>query len=130
MQLAKSTGIRDATLSDYNSVIRILVSTIPGTKGPNDISPELAQRFKRIYSSTSFTRGKSESAKTYTRSANTVRAVLRKLSSLWAKHFSELGYVGSNPWEGVPPPPQVKRRPAVSAVKENSLAGARASRPT
>jgi len=112
-ELEKTPGIRPATLADYKSVVSVLRETIPDTRGPGEITAEVAKRFKRVYSSTPFTRGKGAQAKAYTRSNNTVRAVLRKLSSLWSKHLAELGYVSSNPWESVTPPPQTKKAPAV-----------------
>jgi integrase len=120
-ELSQSPGLRHATIKDQLSTLSVLRSILPESEGPSDITPEQATRFKRLYSQQPFKRGKDQKskdgqvkeAKGFTRSANTVRAILRKLSALWNKHFKELGYIKVNVWDAVNPPPQTKKKPLV-----------------
>lgn len=111
-EIAKTATIRPSTREDYCKAIRMLRGAVE-TQGPGDVDEAKANRFKRVYSAGSYARGRSSTAKRFPRSPNTVRAALRKLSSLWAKHLRELGYVVSNPWERVTPPPALRRKPNV-----------------
>jgi integrase len=111
-EIARTATIRPSTREDYCKAIRMLRAAVE-TGGPNDVDEAKANRFKRVYSAGSYARGKSSTARRFPRSPNTVRAALRKLSSLWAKHLRELGYVVGNPWERVAPPPALRRKPSV-----------------
>jgi integrase len=111
-EIEGTATVRPATRDDYRSAVSVLRAAVE-TDGPNDVTPEVAARFKRVYAAGTFRRGKAADARAYTRSPNTVRAALRKLGALWGKHLRELGYVRSNPWDDVTPPPAVRRKPAV-----------------
>ena len=111
-EIARTATIRPSTRGDYQKAVRVLRAIVE-TQGPGDVDEAKANRFKRAYSAGSYARGKASTAKRFPRSPNTVRAALRKLSSLWSKHLRELGYVVSNPWERVAPPPALRRKPNV-----------------
>ncbi|MBX9627565.1 MAG: hypothetical protein K2X82_27440 [Gemmataceae bacterium] len=94
-ELGQTPGLRPDTLRNYRTVIRVFRSLIPAPTGPGDVTVADATRFKRLYLSTPTARGRRP------RTPVSCRTYLRSLRSLWAKHFRELGYVGSNPWAEV-----------------------------
>ncbi len=110
-ELSKSTDLRERSLEVYTSAISILRSLVE-TKGPGDITVEVAKRFRRLYASTGFTRSKKEGAKEYPRAAKTVENGLRRLSGLWS-HLKDMGYAKENPWEDIPRPQVPKKTPVI-----------------
>ena len=119
-ELAATPGLRPDSVRGYAVAVRAFRATVPGTRGPAEVTPELAHRFKRLYLTGRTKRGKASDARTYARSPATCRTYLRSLRSLWNTHFRELGYVRDNPWAGVPYP-EVERK-AVKAPAEDRVA--------
>lgn len=112
--------LRPRSVNDYQITLRVLVATFEQDptlasppRGPREVTPELAGRFKRLYLSQTYRRGRGDEAKRYRRSPVTLAAHLRKLSALWQEHFRELGYVTENPWRGVSKPETERRRKPV-----------------
>jgi integrase len=103
-ELEKTSTLKPTTIHDYRTITNSLRSLLPETKGPSEITSELATRFKRLYSSTGFKKSKASDAKVYARKPKTIENALDKLSSLWSVHLRELGYVNSNPWENIARP--------------------------
>lgn len=120
-ELIATPGLRPDSIRSYRTVIRVLRSTLPESKGPFDVTPEHAQRFKRLYLTGKTTRSKASDAKAYGRSPSSCRTYLRSLRSLWNRHFKELGYVTSNPWASVSYPAVEKKM--VKIPTEEAVAG-------
>lgn len=87
------------------------VRAIIDTKGPNDITVELAHKFKREFLTGTYARGGEPDAAQYKRSPTSCTTYLRSLRSLWQRHWKPAGFVRSNPWLEVPYPnvPKGKR---------------------
>lgn len=123
--------LRPRSVRDYQITLRTLTATFDrdGTlvrkpRGPLDITPELAARFKRLYLSQTYRRGAASDAKQYRRSPATLAAHLRKLSALWNEHFRELGYVKDNPWQNISKPEvERKRKPVPTEDQVNHFFG-------
>src|SRR5579883_855484 len=82
-ELAAVPHLRPATIESYEKAVRAFRRVVPDTAGPADVGPEQVARFVKGYRP---------------KSANTVRNVLRHMSSLWEKHLKSLKLVASNPW--------------------------------
>ena len=96
--------LRPASRRLYLKSIKSLRLIFPDHEGPAALTPKEAAKFLR-----EFSRG---------RSANTVRNAYRHLSSLFAKHLRGAGYVESNPWDAVDPPPEVRHEPRAPTDEE------------
>ncbi len=94
----------------YTSRINVLREIIPVTKGPHDITVEVAKRFKHLYSTGTFTKSNKPGAKKYKRSSVTVAITIRLLSCLW-NHLIPIGLASANPWESVTRPVAPKSAP-------------------
>jgi integrase len=116
-ELPTAATLRDRTLEMYREAVANLRKTIPTTRGPSDITPEVARRFRHLYATTPFTRSKREGAKQYTRSAVTVKNAVHRLSCLWG-HLREMGLAESNPWDRVPRPTTPKEPPAAPTEED------------
>jgi site-specific recombinase XerD len=112
---------RQSTIDDYLDTITQLRATLPTSRGPADIPPQLAKDFKARYQSQGYVRRKQAAPKIWQgrgrkpkprpeptlhhRTPYTVSGRLRKLRVIWSRWFiSELGYVTLNPWQAVAPP--------------------------
>lgn len=95
----------------YTSTLRIFRSVVD-SKGPADVTPEVAKQFRRRYATSGFKRSNKDDARVYPRSAKTVENALRRLSGLWS-HLKKLGYATTNPWEDVPRPTVPKKTPVI-----------------
>jgi integrase len=114
--LAKSTDLRERSLEVYTSAISILRSLVD-TKGPRDVTVEIAKQFRRLYASTGFKRSKKDDAKEYPRAAKTVENSIRRMSGLWS-HLKDMGYAKENPWEDIPRPQVPKKSPVIPTDDE------------
>lgn len=110
-ELEKGTHLRDRSLEVYTSTLRIFRSFVE-SKGPADVTVEVAKQFRRRYATSGFKRSDKEDARVYPRSAKTVENALRRLSGLWS-HLKKLGYATTNPWEDIPRPTVPKKAPVV-----------------
>jgi integrase len=108
------TKLRPRTLAMYRDAVTALRKTIT-TKGPFDVTPEVARRFATLYASTPYTRAKPRTIKRgadkgkvieptqYTRSAKTIDNAIHFLSCLWSA-IIEMKYATTNPFDKVPRP--------------------------
>jgi integrase len=96
----------EAYTSRLNVFRELLKADNKPTSGPNDVTVDVAKRFKHLYQTGTFTKSKKEGAKQYKRSITTVRTTLRLLSCLW-NHLITAGLATANPWQHVtrPKPP-------------------------
>ncbi|HEV3437115.1 MAG TPA: site-specific integrase [Gemmata sp.] len=101
---------RERGLEAYTSRLNVLREIIPNTRGPRDITLDVAKRFRQLYSTSTFKKSKKEGAKEYKRSPVTVATTLRLLSCLW-NHLISMGLAETNPWQSVPRPDAPKIRP-------------------
>jgi integrase len=116
-ELPKAADLRERTLDTYMSAVRILRQHLPGSKGPADVTPEAAKRFRHEYGAGTFKRSKRADATEYKRSPKTVENAVRRLSGLW-NHLRRVGLCGrDNPWEDVPRPTVPKKPVAVPDEK-------------
>jgi len=106
----QSSPLRPDTLSTYQTAINNLRAVMEQTKGPNDITPELAKKFARLFAAQTFKRSKQSDAKEYRRSPQTVWNAVANLAIIWS-HFADLGFVTGNPWKEVKRPKLPKRQP-------------------
>jgi integrase len=124
--LPKSGGkkrlvLKPRTLGMYTDAINALRRTV-STRGPADITPELARTFATLYATTPYTRGNPKTIKRgpkkgqiiepkkYMRSDKTVNNSIHFLSCLWSR-LQQMGYATANPWETVPRPEPAKKAP-------------------
>ena len=105
--LKKTPDLRPDSIRGYLTAIRAARSIIE-VKGPNEITEELAHRFKREFLSGTFVRGKASDAARYVRTPTSCTTYLRSLRSLWQRHWKPAGFVRANPWLEVPYPNQPK----------------------
>lgn len=110
-EFPKATSLRDRSLEVYTSTLRIFRSFVE-SKGPSDVTVEIAKRFRRQYATSGFKRSQKEDATEYPRSAKTVENALRRLSGLWS-HLKEMGFATANPWEDIPRPTVPKKAPVI-----------------
>ncbi|OWK46486.1 tyrosine-type recombinase/integrase [Fimbriiglobus ruber] len=107
-ELPAAASLRDKSLETYLSIIRIFRTYVSESKGPGDVTVEIAKSFRFQYGKESFKRSKKSTAKTYERSAKTIENAVRRLHGLW-NHLKNIGYVESNPWDSVPRPTVPKK---------------------
>jgi len=115
--LANSIDLRPRSLEVYRSTVAIFRRICTKSKGPGDVTVELAKWSRRQYQITGFTRSEQEGAKVYPRSPKTVENFVRRLSGLWS-HLRTLGYVESNPWVSVSRPTVPKKSPFVPSDED------------
>lgn len=105
---------RHETLRDYLKTIHVLRATLPETRGPLDITDDLAQRFKADYVTTPYVKAKGPDASQYYRTHRTLAAYLRKCRSLWNKWLTkEFKLTKDNPWLRISDPALNKWEPRV-----------------
>jgi integrase len=114
--LAADAGLRERSLEAYTSILNVFRRYVPLSKGPGDVTAEIAKAFTAKYARDGFKRGHASDAKAYPRSAKTVENAIRKLSALWNKLMPK--YVTSNPWEHVKRPTVPKTVPSVPTEDE------------
>jgi hypothetical protein len=101
--LGATPDLRPDSIRGYLTAVRA-VRAVLDTRGPVDVTVELAHRWKRAFLSGRYVRGKASDAATYPRSPTSCTTNLRSLRSLWSKHWKPAGFVRSNPWLEVPYP--------------------------
>lgn len=95
---AVADGRRNPTIDYYCKLIRRIRKFYPDTNGPADISPGMAEGWKKMFSVTKTRRGKLPSP-------HTVFSLVRGFNALWQTWFvEELGICPGNPWADVSPP--------------------------
>ena len=94
------------SVRNYTLALAVIRKHYPTTKGPGEITPALAERWKREYLSGTYT--KTPGGKEYRRSPVTCTTYLRTLRSLWSKHFKRS--VAANPWREVDYPNEPRRK--------------------
>jgi len=114
--LEQHEHLRPRAWEVYTSILNVFRSTIPESKGPNDVDLETARRFRKLYQSTPFTRSPKPNAPTYKRTPKTVENAIRKLSSLWEKMRPE--YVKENVWEYIDRPTVPEKLPTVPSEED------------
>jgi integrase len=92
-----ASGNRGGTLGYYEKCVRLVRAAYPETHGPADITPGLADGWKKRVATTPGRRKKLPSA-------HYVNGLLGGLSALWQKWFVDaLGVCAGNPWQDVEP---------------------------
>ncbi len=95
---ASSDGRRAPTVDYYSKLIRRIREFYPESKGPVDITQEMAEQWKAKFSSVLTRRKKLPSQ-------HTVFSLINGFSALWQTWFvEELEVCTSNPWRKVEPP--------------------------
>jgi site-specific recombinase XerC len=89
-------GIRATTIGYYEKLVRLIRGNCP-TAGPADVTPAMAEGWKRAFVTTETRRGKLPSP-------HSVYSLVRGFRSLWSWFLDELGVCDDNPWESVEPP--------------------------
>jgi integrase len=131
---------RGSTVDDYLDTLGLLRRFYPDSRGPGDITPQVAKDFKARYQEEPFFRrmakplpsqdgaGQRRGRKpkprpapvAYQHKARTVDGRLRKFRAIWGKWFiRELEIVSENPWSGVARPKVEK--PAPRYVKPEEI---------
>jgi integrase len=106
-----ASGNRPSTLGYYLKLIRLVRAKCGVTAGPSDVSPAMAEAWRRKVMTTPGRRKKLPSA-------HYVAGLLSGLSSLWQKWFmDDLKVVNGNPWQDVAPP-KADRLPVKYATDE------------
>jgi hypothetical protein len=95
--------LRPKSLVVYLSIVNVFRKHVPTSKGPADVTVEVARKFRTDYASTPFTRSGSPKGPKYKRSPKTVENAVRRLTGLWNKLIA-MGYATANPWLTVPRP--------------------------
>lgn len=92
-----ASGNRDGTLGYYLKCVRLVRAMYGATDGPADISPGMAEAWKKKTATTPGRRKKLPSA-------HYVNGLLGGLSGLWNRWFvEEMGVCQGNPWQDVTP---------------------------
>jgi integrase len=95
---AAADGRRGPTIDYYAKLVRYIRRIYRYSAGPADISPGMAETWKKTFSTTKTRRGKLPSP-------HTVFSLVRGFNSLWQTWFvEELGVCPGNPWQDVAPP--------------------------
>ncbi len=111
---AAADGCRAPTIGYYEKLIRQIRRAYSATDGPADISPGMAESWKKQFSSTKTRRKKLPSP-------HTVFSLVRGFTALWEKWFvGELGICPGNPWQDVAPPKT--DRPEVRVIEDDTFA--------
>jgi integrase len=106
-----ASGNRPSTLGYYLKLIRLVRGVYGPTEGPADISPGMADAWKKRVMTTPGRRKKLPSA-------HYVAGLLVGFSALWQKWFiDDLKIVSGNPWQDVEPP-KADRMPVKYATDE------------
>lgn len=109
--LSGDSTLRPRSLEVYTSTLNVFRRSVPTTKGPGDVTAEIAQAFIKRYAADGFKRGRASDARTYPRSSKTVENMVRRMSALWEKMKPK--YVATNPWHLVKRPTVPKTLPSV-----------------
>lgn len=115
-ELAAENHLRPRSLEVYTSTLNVFRRYVPLSKGPGDVTTEVAKAFLKKYAADGFTRSTAPDAKKYPRSKKTVENAVRRLSALWEKLKPK--YVATNPWEYVQRPTVPKKLPSVPSEDE------------
>lgn len=92
-----TSGNRQNTLRYYQKCARLVRAEFASTRGPSDITPEMAEAWKKRMASTPG-RGKKPRTPRY------INGLLGGLSALWQKWFVDaLAVCASDPWKDVAP---------------------------
>lgn len=92
-----ASGNRSASLEYYLKCIRLVRETYGATTGPADVSPGMAEGWKKKLATTKGRRNK-------LRSAYYINGLLGGLSAAWQKWFMDaMNIVAGNPWQDVEP---------------------------
>src|SRR5205807_8989582 len=111
---AAADGLRDATIQYYEKLIRLIRARFAKAAGPADLSPAMADNWKKTFSTTETRRKKLPSP-------HTVFSLIRGFRSLWETWFVEqLGICAENPWADVTPPKTDK--PEVNVIDDKTFA--------
>ncbi|MCE9562979.1 MAG: site-specific integrase [Planctomycetes bacterium] len=103
--------LRTRSLEVYLSTLSIFRRYVPGSKGPGDVTAEVAIAFMKKYAADGFSRSKKSDAKKYPRKAKTVENMVRRMTGLFAKLMPK--YVKENPWSHVKRPTVPKTVPTI-----------------
>ncbi|HEX4608553.1 MAG TPA: site-specific integrase, partial [Urbifossiella sp.] len=109
--LEADADLRPRSLEVYTSTLGMFREAVPLSKGPADVTVEVAKAFTRKYATEGFKRSKKSDAKVYPRSKKTVENAVRRMSGLWSRLTPK--YVITNPWEQVTRPTVPKRVPVI-----------------
>jgi integrase len=126
----RANNNRDSTIDDYLDTLTVLRRFYPDSRGPGDITPQIAKDFKARYQDEPFFRRKAKAVTVqagkrrgrkpkprpapvaYKHKARTLDGRLRKFRAIWGKWFiRELEIVPDNPWSGVARPKVEKPAP-------------------
>lgn len=108
---ALADGLRERTLGYYKQLVRLIRGD---TTGPADVTPKIAETWKKKFATTKTRLGELPSS-------HTVFNLLRGFRSLWQAWFiDELGVCTENPWMDVTPPKTDKLQ--VRSIDEATLA--------
>ena len=103
----KAQNLRQPTINDYLLAIRNLRKVHPASRGPADITPELAKEYKRV---------RKAKVAIFTLAGN-----INKLSVIWSKWFiGECKVVSTNPWDEVEMPKVDKLEPRYISPDEHA----------
>jgi integrase len=105
-EIESESDLRPRSLESYTSTVGIFRTFCPLSKGPGDVTPEIAKAFRVKYANTPYTRSPQPGATKRTRSAKTIENAIRRLSGLWRKLMPK--YVRENVWDT-----QYVKRPSV-----------------
>ena len=95
--------LRPKSLVVYLSIISVFRRFVPASRGPSDVTVEVARKFRTDYAANPFKRSHRDDGPEYKRSAKTVENAVRRLTGLWNKLIA-MGYATANPWLTVPRP--------------------------
>ncbi|MBM3982932.1 MAG: hypothetical protein FJ304_22205 [Planctomycetes bacterium] len=108
--------LRERGLQAYTSKLTLFRS-LTSSKGPNDVTGQIAKDFLKALRTTKFTKSKKEGAKEYTRTPNTIASTRRLLLCLW-NHLLTLNLATSNPWDEIAPVAVPKLAPTAPTEKD------------
>lgn len=135
----RANNNRESTIDDYRDTLNVLRRFYPDSRGPGDITPQIAKDFKARYQDEPFYRRKPKPAPTggqggkprgrkpkprpapvaYKHKPRTLDGRLRKFRAIWGKWFiRELEIVSENPWSGVARPKVEKPAPRYVTPEE------------
>jgi len=111
---AQGKNLRPASIDQYRWVVAAFRKLFPGTKGPADVTPAMAQTFvvKRM---------KAISPSKKTVAPSTVAGNLQKLSNTFGCWFRDtLKIIKANPFESVKPPKFDRKPPRLVGAEEHA----------
>ena len=115
-EIESESELRPRSLEVYTSALAIFRQFVPHSKGPGDVTPEVAKAFRVKYATTAYTRSPKPDATKRTRSAKTIENAIRRLSGLWRKLMPK--YVRENVWEHVSRPTVPKKVPTIPTEED------------